>query len=146
MLTYTDKDVTNGRTYYYKVSAVNANGEGPLSNEAFATPPTVPSAPLNLTVEAGVDYIDLTWEVPSSDGGSPITNYRIYKGTSSGSEVFYVEIGNLTTCKDTSVTPGTTYYYRVSAVNIILIDLDSVIDLNGNLSISHNSSLLYRAA
>lgn len=36
---YTDQDVTNGTTYYYQVSAVNANGtEGPRSNEVSATP------------------------------------------------------------------------------------------------------------
>jgi fibronectin type 3 domain-containing protein len=119
LTTFNDTSVTPGITYYYKVSAVNVNGEGPLSNEASATPPTVPFAPINLAAAAGIGYIDLTWDVPSSDGGSPITNYRIYRGTSSGSEVFYMEIGNLTTYNDTSVTPGTTYYYRVSAVNII---------------------------
>ena len=36
VLTYTDSGLTRGQTYYYKVSAVNAKGEGPLSNEASA--------------------------------------------------------------------------------------------------------------
>ena len=35
---YTDTSAANGTTYYYKVSAENGNGEGPLSNEANATP------------------------------------------------------------------------------------------------------------
>ena len=35
---YTDMGLTNGGTFYYQVSAVNAMGEGPRSNEAFATP------------------------------------------------------------------------------------------------------------
>ncbi|MGI9102793.1 MAG: carboxypeptidase regulatory-like domain-containing protein [Terriglobales bacterium] len=35
---YTDTAVSNGTTYYYKVSAVNSGGEGPLSNEVSATP------------------------------------------------------------------------------------------------------------
>ena len=34
----TDTGLTNGQPYYYKVSAVNAIGEGPQSNEATATP------------------------------------------------------------------------------------------------------------
>jgi hypothetical protein len=34
---YTDAGLPNGATYYYKVSAVNAIGEGTLSNEASAT-------------------------------------------------------------------------------------------------------------
>jgi fibronectin type 3 domain-containing protein len=117
--TYNDTSVTAGITYYYKVSAVNINGEGPLSNEASATPPTVPFAPLNLIATGEIGYIELSWNVPTSDGGAPITNYRIYRGTSPGSETFYDITGNVTTFMDMGVTPGVTYYYRVSAVNIV---------------------------
>lgn len=119
LTTYNDTNVLSGITYYYKVSAVNTNGEGPLSNEASATPPNVPYAPLNLTADSGVGYIKLNWDEPTSDGGAPITNYRIFKGTTSGSETFFVMIGNLTTYNDTNVSPGVTYYYRVSAVNMV---------------------------
>jgi hypothetical protein len=35
---YSDVDLSNGTTYYYVVSAVNAYGESPYSNEAAATP------------------------------------------------------------------------------------------------------------
>jgi hypothetical protein len=41
---FLDTTVTNGITYYYRVSAVNAGGEGALSNEASATP-LVPNPP-----------------------------------------------------------------------------------------------------
>jgi len=37
-LTYVDGDPTNGITYFYRVSAVNAVGEGPLSDGDKATP------------------------------------------------------------------------------------------------------------
>lgn len=35
---YTDNTVSNGQTYYYKVSAMNGVGEGQLSNEASGAP------------------------------------------------------------------------------------------------------------
>ncbi|UCE38177.1 MAG: right-handed parallel beta-helix repeat-containing protein [Thermoplasmata archaeon] len=46
-LFYDDYDVTNNITYYYKVSAINAIGEGPFSNVDDATP-TVPPLPVNM--------------------------------------------------------------------------------------------------
>src|SRR3989440_474235 len=119
-LSYSDGGLTNGVTYYYQVSAVNAAGEGPRSNEASATPTapaTPPGAPQGLVATAGDATVTLTWSAPSSNGGSPITNYKIYRGTSSNGETLKATIGNVLTYTDTTVTNGVTYYYQVSAVN-----------------------------
>src|SRR5437867_4444093 len=119
-LSYSDGGLTNGVTYYYKVSAVNNVGEGPPSNEASATPTapaTPPGAPQGLVATAGDATVTLTWSAPSSNGGSPITNYRIYRGTASGGETLKATIGNVLTYTDTTVTNGVTYYYQVSAMN-----------------------------
>src|SRR2546426_10589101 len=43
--TYFDSGLINGRTYYYQVGAMNANGDGILSNEVSATPPQVVGIP-----------------------------------------------------------------------------------------------------
>jgi len=120
--TYIDLTVSNGVTYYYQVSATNAVGEGPLSNEASATPnppATVPGAPQGLGATAGDATIALVWSPPGSDGGSPITNYKIYRGNSSGGESFFTEIGNVLAYSDTGLTNGHTYYYKASAVNAV---------------------------
>src|SRR5437870_185370 len=120
--TYIDLTVSNGVTYYYQVSATNAVGEGPLSNEASATPnppATAPGAPQGLGATAGDAPIALVWSPPGSDGGSPITNYKIYRGNSSGGESFFTEIGNILAYSDTGLTNGHTYYYKVSAVNAV---------------------------
>jgi len=112
--------VTNGQIYYYQVSAVNAVGEGPRSAEASATPaspPTPPSAPQNLAATGGNAVVGLTWQAPSSDGGSPVTNYRIYRGPTSGGEAFLFETGNVLAYSDTGVANGQTYYYVVRARN-----------------------------
>src|SRR5207247_9564022 len=68
VLSYTDSAVTNGQTYYYKVTAVNAVGEGPRSNEASGTPTsgqTVPSPPRQLNATPGEAQVTLTWLAPS---------------------------------------------------------------------------------
>lgn len=119
VLYYEDKNVTNGETYYYTVTATNSLGEGSVSEEVFATAGALPSEPLNLGAAAGDSVITLTWSAPSEDGGLPITNYRIYKGTASGSVVFEVDVGAALTYTDLVVANGITYYYTVSAVNAL---------------------------
>lgn len=116
---YNDTDVMNGVTYYYKVSARNVVGEGPLSNEADATPLGPPLDPQNLQASPGDSYVYLTWEVPAFDGGSPVTNYRIYRGPMSDAEIFLVEIGNLTSYNDANLDNGVIYFYKVKAVNSV---------------------------
>ena len=120
VLTYVDTGLTNGQTYYYQVSAMNGVGEGPRSSEVSATPilgPTVPSAPRNTRAFPEDQQITLTWSAPAYDGGSAISNYRIYRGTIPGGETFLVDPGNVLTYVDTGLTNGQTYYYEVSAVN-----------------------------
>ncbi len=117
VLTYLDTGLTNGVTYYYKVSAINAIGEGPQSNEANATPTTLPGPPNGLVTSASNQQVTLNWLPPSDNGGSPITNYSIYRCLSPGGETFLTTIGNVTTHIDTSLMNGQTYYYKVSAWN-----------------------------
>src|SRR5437762_5394799 len=123
VLTYTDSAVTNGVTYYYQVSAVNSPGEGAKSNEASSTPnappppPTPPSTPTNFVATGGNAQVTLTWQAPASNGGSPITNYKIYRGGAPSSETLLTTVGAVTSYTDTAVTNGVTYYYQVSAVN-----------------------------
>src|SRR2546426_1007593 len=113
---YTNTGLTPGVTYFYKVRAVNSAGLSPLSNEASATPPALPSAPQNLQAAVGKS-ITISWQAPSSDGGSAITGYKVYRSTSSGTETGYVNLGNVTSYTNTIVTPGVTYFYKVRAVN-----------------------------
>jgi fibronectin type 3 domain-containing protein len=116
---YNDTSVINGVTYYYKVKAKNGVGEGQLSDGVLGTPNKIPTAPEDLQATAGIDFIYLIWDAPSDNGGSLITNYKIYKGTSSDGETFLEEVGNVLFYNDTDVTKGVTYYYKVSAKNVI---------------------------
>jgi fibronectin type 3 domain-containing protein len=117
---FTDSGLTNGTTYFYRISAVNAVGEGAKSAEASATPAASmpPSAPRSLTaVTAKSKGTVLSWSAPSSNGGSAITGYRIYRGTSPGVYTLLGSVGVVTSYKDTAATRGSTFYYVVRAVN-----------------------------
>ena len=112
---YTDNSVTNGTTYFYKVAAVNSVGTSGQSNEASATPqPTVPLAPAGLTATAGNAQVALAWVVSSG-----ATSYNVYRGVSSGGESSTPIATGLTSNSytNTGLTNGTTYYYKVAAVN-----------------------------
>jgi hypothetical protein len=76
--------------------------------------------PPSLSLTTTVGSVRLTWTVPP-DGGSPITGYKIFRGTSSGGEdvdPVATPAANETSYDDTSVTGGTKYFYQVAAVNV----------------------------
>jgi fibronectin type 3 domain-containing protein len=112
-----DTGLTNGQAYYYKVSAVNAAGEGPRSGEAAATPSGPPSAPRGLAATRGDRQVQLAWQAPSNDGGSAVTGYKLYRGTTSGGESFLTNLSTATSTTDTGLTNGQAYYYQLAAVS-----------------------------
>src|SRR5262249_45209827 len=112
---FTDYGAANGTTYYYKVTAVNSVGEGSLSNEKSATPSapaSVPGAPTLSSATGSNSVVSLSWSAPTSNGGSAVTGYRVYRSTSSGAETLLTTLGNVTSWNDSGVANGTTYYYK----------------------------------
>lgn len=65
-ITYTDKDVTNGTTYYYVVTAIVNNIESDPSNEASATP-TAPNNPEPSGNNAILEITMVTGEIKEYD-------------------------------------------------------------------------------
>jgi subtilase family serine protease len=120
--TYSDSSVTHGTPYYYEVAAVNSIGVGSKSNQSSATPTapaTVPSAPRSLSLKSTGSSPTLTWTAPSSNGGSAITGYAIYRSTASGAEVLIATTGTSTSYEDRTASHGRTYYYEVAAINAV---------------------------
>lgn len=118
--TYTQTGLGDGATRFYRVSAVNAGGEGPLSAEVSATTFTLPTAPLNLTAApgTGVGDIALAWQVPADAGGTTITGYVLCRRAGNGPQ-FCGTIGAGTSVTDSGLLPLTKYSYTLAAVNVV---------------------------
>jgi fibronectin type 3 domain-containing protein len=113
--TYTDTGLLSNRTYYYRVTAVNSKGEESEQSSSFATTlsdVTVPSAPTGITATAFSTSITVSWY------SSGAMSYKVYR--SDWAYGTYMEVGSPTTgttYTDTGLSPYTTYYYTVKAVN-----------------------------
>jgi hypothetical protein len=74
--------LTTGRIYRLKYSATNVAGEGPLSPEVQILLAETPSAPVDLRRisiwELPAGSISVKWDLPTDNGGHPITGYTIY--------------------------------------------------------------------
>ncbi len=114
-LSYSDSAVVNGVEYKYYVTAQNMVGESPPSNQASAVPIGVASEPRNLEAHGELDHIELEWDPPSTDGGSTITQYWIYRDDS---YYDYVDAPN-TSYTDYTVDSGVEYAYYVRARNSV---------------------------
>ncbi|MGA1873172.1 MAG: fibronectin type III domain-containing protein [Thermoplasmatota archaeon] len=116
---YRDSNVSVGVKYMYSVSASNMWKEGPRTSEVGAMVTSAPLPPINLTAVTTVGRVELDWEAPEFNGGTMLTNYKVYKGTESGDLDLLVELSAVGTAYiDTDVQPGVAYFYQVTAVNM----------------------------
>ena len=122
-ISYIDTGLTADTTYSYKITAINAAGESVKSDiasaktEADQSTPTVPAAPTGLTsTAAGTDTINLSWSAVTD----ATAGYNVYRAATASGD--YTKINTTTvagiTFADTELTAGTTYYYKVAAVNL----------------------------
>ena len=114
--TFVDSGLTNGAALYYRVTAVNSAGESARSNEASAIPSAAspPPPPGGVSATPGDRQSNIRW---SASTGA--TSYNLYRGLSSGGQGPTPYRAGLTTTSftDTGLTNGTTYFYRLAAVN-----------------------------
>jgi hypothetical protein len=114
--TYADTGLTPNTTHHYRVRAYNSAGVSADSNIASAATPDVPpAAPTGLAATApSSTQVNLSW----TDNADNETGFKVERSTDN---VNFSQIAttspNVTTFSDTTVTAGTTYYYRVRGSN-----------------------------
>ncbi|MBP2632061.1 MAG: hypothetical protein H6Q70_2689 [Firmicutes bacterium] len=76
--TYVDTSVTNGTTYYYVVTAVNADGESKNSNEASATPVASVNVLLRVTM---IDSSEREYRLSATESDGFVTWFNNHVST-----------------------------------------------------------------
>ena len=108
-----------GETRRYRINAANSNGAGAWSRVVSATTlPEPPDAPFLQATADGRTAIDLSWDV-FDDNGAAITGYRIERSASGFGEKWKLLAAShrRNSYRDTGLAGGSTWSYRVSAIN-----------------------------
>lgn len=116
---FTHEWLPAGATRHYKVQALNAL-EGGTAGPVNATTPSRPDAPTALRVASGERSLDLRWDAPARDGGSPLLAYRVYRGENATNMTLLATVNaSATSHHDAPLPDGATRHYRVAAVNAV---------------------------
>jgi fibronectin type 3 domain-containing protein len=106
---FTSTSLTNGTTYFFRVSGVNSSSvEGPKASYVSAVPVATPAG---VIAKAGNGVVNLSW---TASAGA--FRYSVYRSTTSGTETLLASDISTVSYNDTAITNGTAYYYKVSAV------------------------------
>ena len=106
---YTNTGAKAGTTYYYKVKAVNSAGESAYSNTVSGRA-TVTTLTMGHSATSGKPQ--LTWKAVSG-----AASYRVYRATTKNGAYTVINTTKALTYTNTGAALGTTYYYKVEALN-----------------------------
>ncbi|XP_066263902.1 titin-like isoform X2 [Branchiostoma lanceolatum] len=78
--------------------------------------PGSPRGPIRIT-DLSPNSVTLAWELPTDDGGSPISNYLIEKAEAGSTSFQYVTTCLRTTCRITGLVHNREYRFKIMAEN-----------------------------
>jgi len=100
---------------FTKIGSVVQSGLALLPDETARTAPAPPTA---LKANAGDSSVALSWDVPSTDGGSSVQAYRVYRASGTKAMSF-LGVANSESFSDLTAVNGVTYTYAVLARNAV---------------------------
>ena len=106
---YTNTGAKAGTTYYYKVKAVNSAGESAYSNIVSGRA-TVTTLTMGHSSTSGKPQ--LTWKAVSG-----AVSYKVYRATAKNGAYTVINTTKALTYTNVGAALGTTYYYKVEALN-----------------------------
>ena len=120
--TYSDATVKAGTTYTYRIKAINEHGVSKRSRWFHIDTPAVPmpAKPTGLSATPSHDRVVLTWDDPGDDSITGYVILRRVRENDVGGEFneLVADTGSTaTTYSDATVKAGTTYTYRIKAIN-----------------------------
>lgn len=115
--------LVNGTTYVFRSLAFNAFGASSYSQiSSPGTPVAIlpPGVPTNVVANRGDGSAFLTWLAPADIGGASIADYTIQYSSNSGlSWTTFIKSSSISTnATVTGLSNGTSYIFRVAAVNL----------------------------
>ena len=123
-LSCTVTGLSEGTAYTMRARALNGRGWSRWSAPSAAVVPEAPAArpgpvrALEVVSATAAGEVTLRWQAPRTDGGAPVTRYRVY--TRQAGTDGYVRVrpdATTPTATVTGLTPGASYWFIVRAGN-----------------------------
>ncbi|MCL2490737.1 MAG: Ig-like domain-containing protein [Propionibacteriaceae bacterium] len=109
-------------TVSYTIQDATKQAARQASGVILVTVKGPPSAPTGIHVDSvGDKQVVLSWQPPTNDGGSPVTDYVV-----TGTPAYTLDCGTATICTLTGLTNTVTYTFTVTAKNAIGASPESV--------------------
>ena len=114
--------VSSAGTHYFKGETVNNVGAGVLSSAFSIATPTIPPSPTNAnSVFTNIDStpysVTVSWDLPTSTGGSALTGYNLYRQTGTGAFTLITTTTALSYIDTVPTALNQDYTWKVTALN-----------------------------